>query len=269
MGALERGSVAMSDRNFDDMAEKFARNIYGTTKGQLRQAILWQDLEPLMATLPARPLRILDAGGGAGQMACRLAALGHQVTLCDLSAEMVARARQAAEQKGVSGNMHFIHCSAQEVVHYLESPVDLILFHAVLEWVSDPRSMLDILWSCLKPGGALSLMFYNANGLLLHNMVAGNFAYVQQGMAKRKKRTLSPDNPLRPEQVYDWLEQIGWLITGKTGVRVFHDYLREKQQQRECFEQLLALETAYCRQEPWISLGRYIHVTAQKPENQG
>ena len=29
----------MQDRNFDDIAEKFSRNIYGTTKGQLRQAI--------------------------------------------------------------------------------------------------------------------------------------------------------------------------------------------------------------------------------------
>ncbi|MFE8314799.1 hypothetical protein RNI19_25495, partial [Salmonella enterica subsp. enterica serovar 1,4,[5],12:i:-] len=25
----------MQDRNFDDIAEKFSRNIYGTTKGQL------------------------------------------------------------------------------------------------------------------------------------------------------------------------------------------------------------------------------------------
>jgi S-adenosylmethionine-dependent methyltransferase len=41
----------VQDRNFDDIAEKFSRNIYGTTKGQLRQAILWQDLEPLLAQL--------------------------------------------------------------------------------------------------------------------------------------------------------------------------------------------------------------------------
>ncbi len=70
-------------------------------------------------------------------------------------------------------------------------------------------------------------MFYNANGLLMHNMVAGNFDYVQAGMPKRKKRTLSPDYPRDPAQVYQWLEAIGWQITGKTGVRVFHDYLRE------------------------------------------
>ena len=103
----------MQDRNFDDIAEKFSRNIYGTTKGQLRQAILWQDLEPLLAQLGPGPLRVLDAGGGEGQTAIKVAQLGHHVTLCDLSAEMVARARQAAVDKGVIDNMHFVqYCAA-------------------------------------------------------------------------------------------------------------------------------------------------------------
>lgn len=254
----------MRDRNFDDIAEKFSRNIYGTTKGLLRQAILWQDLDALLATLPTK-LRVLDAGGGEGQTGCRMAELGHDVVLCDVSAEMIARARYMAAAKGVSEHMHFIHASAQDIGQHLESPVDLILFHAVLEWVVNPQAVLQSLWDCLTPGGALSLMFYNANGLLMRNMFVGNFEYVLQGMKKNKKKTLSPDNPLLPEQVYHWLEQIGWQITGKTGVRVFHDYLRDKQKQRDGFDDLLELETRYCRQEPFLSLGRYIHVTAIKP----
>ena len=157
--------------------------------------------------------------------------------------------QQAAEAKGVSDNMQFIHCAAQDVASHLETPVDLILFHAVLEWVADPRSVLQTLWSVLRPGGVLSLMFYNAHGLLMHNMVAGNFDYVQAGMPKKKKRTLSPDYPRDPAQVYLWLEEAGWQIMGKTGVRVFHDYLREKHQQRDCYEALLELETRYCRQK--------------------
>ncbi|WOZ75961.1 MULTISPECIES: tRNA uridine 5-oxyacetic acid(34) methyltransferase CmoM [Kosakonia] len=256
----------MKDRNFDDIAEKFSRNIYGTTKGQLRQAILWQDLDALLTRMGNEPLRVLDAGGGEGQTAIRMAQLGHHVTLCDVSKEMIARAQAAAEEKGVSGNMHFIQCAVQDVAQHLESPVDLILFHAVLEWVAEPVPVLQILWSVLRPGGALSLMFYNADGLLMHNMVAGNFDYVKVGMPKRKKRTLSPDFPRAPADVYGWLEQIGWQVTGKTGVRVFHDYLREKHQQHDCFDALLELETRYCRQEPYISLGRYIHVTALKPQ---
>ena len=50
-------------------------------------------------------------------------------------------------------------------------------------------------------------------------------------------------------------------------MRMFHDYLREKHQQRDCYEALLELETRYCRQEPYITLGRYIHVTARKPQS--
>lgn len=258
----------MQDRNFDDIAEKFSRNIYGTTKGQLRQAILWQDLDVLLAAMGTQPLRILDAGGGEGQTAIKMAERGYHVTLCDLSAEMIARASQAASDKGVSHNMHFIQCAAQDVAGHLESPVDLILFHAVLEWVAEPQEALNTLWSVLRPGGALSLMFYNANGLLMHNMVAGNFDYVALGMPKKKKRTLSPNYPRDPQQVYSWLEEIGWQINGKTGVRVFHDYLRDKHKQQDSYDILLELETRYCRQEPYISLGRYIHVTALKPQTE-
>lgn len=59
----------MADRNFDDIAEKFSNNIYGTTKGKIREAVVWQDLEYLLATeFPARSLRILDAGGGEGHL---------------------------------------------------------------------------------------------------------------------------------------------------------------------------------------------------------
>jgi len=258
----------MADRNFDDIADKFSRNIYGTTKGMLRQAILWQDLDRLLATMPAS-LRVLDAGGGEGLTALRFAKLGHQVVLCDVSAEMISRATSHAIEHNLRERMQFIQSAAQDMQQHLESPVDLLLFHAVLEWVADPRAVLESLWHCVKPGGALSLMFYNTNGLLMHNMLVGNFSYVEQGMPKKKKRTLSPDNPLQPEQVYHWLEQIGWTITGKTGVRVFHDYLRDKQHQRTHFDDILELETRYCRQEPYISLGRYIHVTAFKPQSQG
>lgn len=66
----------MQDRNFDDIAEKFSRNIYGTTKGQLRQAILWQDLDRVLAEMGPQKLRVLDAGGGEGQTAIKMAERG-------------------------------------------------------------------------------------------------------------------------------------------------------------------------------------------------
>ncbi|MDR7341807.1 MAG: tRNA uridine 5-oxyacetic acid(34) methyltransferase CmoM [Pantoea sp.] len=255
----------MQDRNFDDIALKFAQNIYGTTKGRIRQAILWQELDALLATLPDRPLHIVDVGGGQGQIACGLAARGHQVLLCDISTEMLQHARDYAAQQNVLANMQFEQISAQQVAQYLDKPADLVLFHAVLEWVAEPEAILATLYDALAPGGILSLMFFNLHGQILSTAAHGNFGWLEVGMKKGKKKTLSPDYPRDPQQVYQWLQSCGFIIERRAGIRVFHDYMHDKQRRIDEFDRLLALETQYCRQEPFISLGRYIHVTARKP----
>ncbi|WP_392565749.1 tRNA uridine 5-oxyacetic acid(34) methyltransferase CmoM [Utexia brackfieldae] len=252
---------SFSDRNFDDIAGKFSRNIYGTTKGKIRQAILKEDLDSLLATFPTgKPLKILDAGGGQGQFACYLASLGHQVTLCDISAEMLQIADENAKINRV--NLNLIQCQVQSLDDYLlpGTSFDLILFHAVLEWVSEPIAVLTMLKQYLTAEGALSLMFYNYHALLFRTVTLGNFGYVNAGMAKRKKKTLSPDYPRKPEEVYQWLADLDFRIMGKTGIRVFHDFMVNKQKQQDAFEELLTLERTYCRQEPYIQYGRYIHV---------
>ncbi|GKX56126.1 tRNA 5-carboxymethoxyuridine methyltransferase [Leminorella grimontii] len=255
----------MKDRNFDDIAEKLSRNIYGTTKGEIRQAVLWRDLDELMASMPDRPLRVLDAGGGEGIMACEMARRGHDVIFCDISETMLERARLSAVEKGVGDKIKFIHCAAQDAADRLDAPVDLVLFHAVLEWIDDQRGALLSVTKCLRPAGVLSLMFYNYDALLFRNVTLGNFGYIASGMRKRKRKSLSPDKPLAPQQVDEWLEDMGMSIVEKSGVRIFHDYMQDKQQQQQEFAALLALELRYCRQEPFVSLGRYIHVMARKP----
>ncbi|CAK9884592.1 MAG: tRNA 5-carboxymethoxyuridine methyltransferase [Candidatus Erwinia impunctatus] len=255
----------MQGRNFDDIADKFSNNIYGTSKGRIRQAIMTEELETILKSFPSGPLSIVDAGGGEGLLSSTFAARGHQVLLCDLSAEMLQRASQLADQKGVSENMVFKQISAQAVVHCLDEPVDLILSHAVLEWVTEPEAMIASFYQALRPGGVLSLMFYNLHGLQMQTLILGNFGYMQANLKKRKKKTLSPDFPREPATVYQWLTSAGFVIEDKVGVRVFHDYLRDKNKQTECIEDILVLEKQFSRQEPFLSLGRYIHVTARKP----
>ena len=112
----------MQDRNFDDIAEKFSRNIYGTTKGQLRQAILWQDLDRVLAEMGPQKLRVLDAGGGEGQTAIKMAERGHQVILCDLSAQMIDRAKQAAEALAAEEGNLLLATGAKELAQFAAIP---------------------------------------------------------------------------------------------------------------------------------------------------
>ena len=51
------------DRNFDDLAERFQRKVYGGLKGDIRLAVLWRDLEQYLPQIHgAEPLTVLDVG---------------------------------------------------------------------------------------------------------------------------------------------------------------------------------------------------------------
>ncbi|MFA0441323.1 tRNA uridine 5-oxyacetic acid(34) methyltransferase CmoM [Vibrio sp. 10N.286.49.C2] len=261
----------MQDRNFDDIAHKFAKNIYGSEKGEIRQTIVWEDLTHALAVLDdtRKTLQILDAGGGLGQVSQRLAARGHHVTLCDLSSEMLKLARSDVEKKGLQAQYRWVHSAVQDIDEQLEGPVDLVLFHAVMEWLADPKSALKTLLRQVKPGGVASIMFYNHHGLVFKNVICGNIPHVLDGMPHRKRFKLQPQQGLKPDEVYQWIEDAGFTIHGKSGIRSFSDYIGNMQYMGDhTAEEVLKLEQQLCRQEPYLSMGRYIHVWAQKNEQE-
>lgn len=246
------------DRNFDNIAAKFQRNIYHSTKGIVRQKVLQRDLSEL--SLLQQSQHILDVGAGQGQLALVLAAQGHHVTLTDISADMLELARQSAEQQQLLPQLDFQVASLQQLADSKPAPFTVVLCHAMLEWLAEPETAIGLLRQLVATDGILSLMFYNKDAKRFSNILYGNFDYVQQDMQVKKTVSLSPQNPLNPQDVADWCRQAGFDIISKTGVRCFHDYLRDRSQQQSHFEQLLQLELQYNRTEPYASLGRYQHL---------
>ena len=256
------------DRNFDDIAHKFAKNIYGSEKGDIRQTIVWQDIEQILSLIEQlpQPLAILDAGGGIGQLSQKVATRGHQVTLCDISSEMLTLAQQSIENNDLLNQYRLIHSPVQAIAEHVTEPFELVLFHAVMEWLVDPKEALDVLLSQIKLGGVISIMFYNHHGLVFKNVVCGNIPHVLDDMPHRKRFKLQPQKGLKPEDVYSWIEDAGFDIKGKSGIRCFNDYIGNMEYNGAyTAEDVLLLEQKLCRQEPYLSLGRYIHVWAQKP----
>ena len=261
----------IEDRNFDDIAHKFAKNIYGSDKGKIRQVIVWQDLEQILAEFGGedKPLHVLDAGGGLAQMSQKIARLGHHVTLCDLSSAMLELAKQEIENQALLKQYRFVHSPIQMIDKHLNEKVDIVMFHAVMEWLADPKSALEVALKQLKPGGIASVMFYNQHGLVYKNVSCGNLPHILEGMPHRKRFKLQPSHGLYPEDVYQWISNAGFDIQGKSGIRCFNDYIGNGPNMGEYqFDDVLALEKKYCRQEPYLSLGRYIHVWAKKKEQQ-
>ncbi len=260
------------DIHFDHLAERFERKIYGSEKGDLRLQLLWDDMLTAIPSLQSgkplqageKPLRVLDAGGGLGQISQRLAALGHFVVLTEPAAPMLERAEQLCVEAGIdTSRVQFIQASIQQLPHVLPAQqFDLVVCHAVLEWLADPLLTLAQLLPWLKTDGDLSLAFYNRESIVWKNLLKGNINKARASQLAGEPGSLTPQNPQSAPEVLAWLEQHHLGVKQVTGIRCLNDYLFPGVKIPP--DTLLELERELGRQEPYKWLGRYIHVIARK-----
>ncbi|MCC5879031.1 MAG: methyltransferase domain-containing protein [Idiomarina sp.] len=245
-----------SDRSFSADVSRFEKNIYHTAKGRIREAVLAADLAGLIA-LPG-PLKVLDIGAGLGQINQLFAAAGHQVTHTDIAPEMVAQAQAVHQQAGLAGQYQYYAVGLQGLAQSLAGQqFDVILCHAVLEWLAQPERALAQIKPLMAERGWLSLMFYNRDAKEMANLIYGNFDYVRAGLKVKKKVRFSPQQPLQIEQVRNWTLAHNLTLYKHSGVRCIHDYLRVTEHQQR--DDLIAMELAYRQREPFRQLGRYQH----------
>ncbi|WP_394130354.1 methyltransferase domain-containing protein [Shewanella maritima] len=253
----------MKDKNFDKLTQKFAKNIYGTTKGEIRAAVLWRDLMPAIEQLGKTKIRILDAGGGFGYLSQKLAQQGHEVVLCDISENMLEQAKQQIDASDTPLDITLVHSAIQDLDVSQLGQFDLVMCHAVAEWLSDAQATLQGLLAFIKPTGLFSLMFYNKEALRFHSLVSGNLDYVAKGLKVKKKIGLTPTYPLYIDQVTDWFNQWQLTLQCQSGVRVINDYLKTHLPENFDKQQLIEMELKYSQRQPYLSLGRYIHFIGQ------
>ncbi len=252
------------DQNFDNLSQRFRKNIYNTPKGQIRLNILWRDLNEKIPEIETGGLSILDAGAGQGNFALQLAQKKHQLTLCDLSVKMLQDAQALFVEHKIEQDVRFIHSSVQELSNYIDIQYDIVLFHAVLEWLAEPEETLKKLLPFIKPGGYLSVMFYSRTGLIYQNLTRGNFEHILNNALSGEGKSLTPTNPQDPDDVYRWLDKLELKVILKSGVRVFYDGISRERRKQISEEELFELEKRFSRIEPYCSLARYVHVLCRK-----
>lgn len=251
--------VGRSDINFDGRAAGFEESIYGSSKGYVRLHVLWEDLLDEVPSILRGGLSILDAGGGAGHQAVLMAERRNRVLLCDPSREMLDRAEDSVRGAALSGWVTTKQSSIQDL-DTGGGKFDVITCHAVLEWLSDPGSTLKCLTEFLAEDGVLSLMFYNHNAAVLKRVFRGDFAGALQKPAANEQGC----TPLAEKTVRTWLDEAGMTVVSKSGIRIFHDHLSEEVRTRESLEDLLKLEKALRKQEPFASLAQHVHLVCER-----
>ena len=249
------------DRNFDGIADHFARKIYGGLKGQIRLDVLWRDLsEQVLPQLPSQA-SVIDVGAGLAQLAIKLTGLGHNVTASDISGDMLALAQGQAAAEELNDRIQWLQCPLQQLNKELpDKTFDLVICHAVLEWLAEPQLAISSLRQLVSPQGWLSLTFYNRDALVYRNLVRGNFNRAISNDIAGDPNSLTPTNPLSLGEVTSWLQDEGFRVVYKSGIRVFHDYVRQPSGGNLLPDEVRRMELRHSNQEPYIGLGRYLHL---------
>jgi len=248
------------DYNFDILADKFEKSIYGTLKGEWRLKLLKEDLAQIYNQ---DRLDIWDSGCGMGQMALWFAQGKHNVVCNDISYKMLQKAKDSFEANGVDATWY--KAPAQEVANKIDKQ-DLVIFHAVIEWLARPLDTLDIVASKVKDGGYLSILFFNQNSIIFRNVLRGGWRQkiILEDKWYGKGKKLTPPHPQKPSVIINHLQDIGFEIVVQTGIRVFHDYMSEDALDISNQDELLELEYRYAREETFRDMARYVHILARK-----
>jgi S-adenosylmethionine-dependent methyltransferase len=249
------------DRNFDELIDRFRARVYDTFKGEWRLKLLKQDLDQIVNKQTT--LSVWDAGCGFAQISQWLAGLGHDVVLCDLSSKMLDEAKQNFLTKGLEAEFH--HLGFQQFAKDSKQ-FDLILFHAVIEWLAEPIPGLNTVMEKTKSGGYLSLLFYNRNAMVYANVLKGSWRLkpILEDSYLGKGNKLTPPNPQYPHEMVEYLCGHGFDVRVHTGIRIFNDYMTDEVLKKTDLDELFALEERYCRVPAYRDMGRYIHILAQK-----
>lgn len=264
-------SDTRTDRSFDAIADHFEKKVYGGLKGDIRLAVLRRDIFiycTQMSQMLGRPLRILDVGAGLAQIAIELAAQGHKLVINDISANMLEKAQANAESVEKDLDIRWYICPYQALEEKLASNTekfDLIMCHALLEWLAEPAAVMNFFDRHLSANGALSLCFYNPASFDYRNLIMGNFNLLDNSEYKAdNEKSLTPNYPVAKEEVDSWLRAHEYQTILASGLRVFHDYAPLKRGGHNDPDAVIRMELRYSQLEPYKWLGRYLHILATR-----
>ncbi len=229
--------------------------------GTLRQVVRQELVARQLAShLGAAPRRVLDVGCGQGTQALRLARAGHQVTAVDSSPALLA------ELEAARAGLPVRIVEADILAMPLTDTYDVVLCHGVLMYFPDPAPLLDVLAERVAPGGRLSLLVRNADGLALRPGLQSDWPATLAALTGTDYRNRLGLNTRadRRADLTAALASRGLTVDAWYGVRIFTDTAPDDAPlpPPDELELLLSAEAEAAATDPYRSVAALTHLLA-------
>ena len=151
--------VAEANRSFYTQLAALYDKTEGSVVDPSEQALLETELDRALKALGKNPadIRALDACGGSGSVSLKLLRKGAQVTLADISPDLI---KIFSDKSQTLGYKPKTVCT--EIADFLSDPkqtFDLIVFSAALHHIENIQEVLTLAFDRLAPGGLLLTFF--------------------------------------------------------------------------------------------------------------
>jgi ubiquinone/menaquinone biosynthesis C-methylase UbiE len=261
-------------RYYDERSKSYDQ-LFSSLYFKVYDAVTWKYLEPYVPSNPQAV--VLDAGGGTGRWAIRMAAQGCRVVLVDASEGMLKIAERKAEEQ----NLQKIAVKTGDItsLDYSDAFFDMILCEHALFLFREPDKVVKELVRVLKTGAPLIISAQNRYVQALSSIPekpnaaeigkAFNVLVGQEHecMAKDGKvavQTLTPcefeevlkRNGLRVEKI------IGKALT--MPLRIKSEVYSKQHFSEALFNQLLKLEYEFCEKPDALALAGHLQAIAYK-----
>ncbi|MEV8523498.1 MULTISPECIES: methyltransferase [unclassified Streptomyces] len=243
-------------------------------RASLRTAVVWEVLkEALDRQVKAtgrEALDVLDTGGGSGNFAVPLAALGHRVTVVDPSPNALFALERRAAEAGAAERVQGVQGDILGLFDVVErGGYDAVLCHGVLEYVEDPAEGVRNAVDALRPEGALSLLAAGIGGAVLSRALAGHFTEARHALRDPAGRWGAGDpvpHRFTAEQLIELVGAAGATAGAVHGVRVFADLVPGVLVDTEpgALDALLKLEAAAAELPAFHAVATQLHVLGEK-----
>ena len=260
---------------YDKKSESYDE-IFSTLYFKVYDAITWKYLEPHVPTDSGA--LVLDAEGGTGRWATRMAEKGCKVVLIDSSERMLKVADKKVKERGLQ---HKVTLRKGDIAEtgYADETFDMILCEHALFLFKEPDAVIKELQRILKKKAPLVISAQNRYVQSLSSLAGkpsmDNIERAFKVLVRQEHECMTKDGKVKiytwtPQEFRTMLERNGLRVEKIVGkvvtmpLRVRQEFFMEKKHSEDLVNKILQFELALCEKPDTLALAGHLQAIAFK-----